>query len=119
MYKLFISLGLITSLNANLTNVLLEKDYVNKYCKGQIEFKLKDDTRVDCLTDDTAYEFDFARKWYESIGQSLYYSYMTNKQAGIYLIVTKPSDYRYVNRAKVLCEKHNIKLEIIEDLRGR
>ena len=49
-----------------------EKDYVNKYCNGYKEFVLSDKTRIDCLTDEYAIEYDYAKKWAESIGQALY-----------------------------------------------
>ena len=35
-------------------------------------------TSIDCLTSDYTVEFDFAPKWAESMGQSLYYANMTN-----------------------------------------
>ena len=77
---------------------MYEKDYVNMYCNGQIEYVLPDKTRVDCLTDEYAIEFDYAKKWAESIGQSLYYSKMTNKKPAVAIIVKKESDKKYINR---------------------
>ena len=65
MFKIII--GLLITLNLYAK----EKDYVNKYCNGQKEHKVNN-ARIDCLTDFVAYEFDFANKWYEAIGQSLY-----------------------------------------------
>lgn len=75
-----------------------ERHYQEAWCNdqnGEIEFKLKDRTRVDCLTDEFAIEFDFGKKWAESIGQSLYYSFITGKKAGVVLILTKKKHYRY------------------------
>ncbi len=63
-----------------------EADWVNAICTGQIEYRLSDKTRVDCLTDTHAIEYDFQHKWAEAIGQSLHYSLMTGKKAGITLI---------------------------------
>jgi hypothetical protein len=54
------------------SNVHPEAYYQDKWCsvnKGQTEYRLEDNTRVDCLTDTHAIEFDFAEKWAESIGQ--------------------------------------------------
>ena len=96
-----------------------EADNVNYYCsqiKGNIEYRLADKTRVDCLTEITAYEFDFAKKFYEAIGQSLYYSIKTNRNAGIYLIVQDFNDFKYINRAIVVCSKYNIELIVVEDI---
>ena len=75
-----------------------EADYVNAYCKGQIEYKLPDKTRVDCLTEEYAIEFDWAKKWAESIGQSLYYAKMTGLKPAVAIIMTSPNDERYIKR---------------------
>lgn len=77
-----------------------EKDYVNKYCRGYKEFVLDDKTRIDCLTEEYAIEFDYAKKWAESIGQALYYSKKTGKKPAVAIIISKPSDIKYVNRIK-------------------
>ena len=82
------------------TTKLKEKHYVNAYCKGQVEYKLPDRTRVDCLTDEYAIEFDYGNKWAESIGQSLYYAKKTGKKPAVALILKKPADKRYVKRIK-------------------
>ena len=71
-------------------------------CTGQIEHRLEDNTRVDCLTDEYAIEYDWAKKWAESIGQSLYYSKLTGKAPAVVLILTSPTDYRYVKRIERL-----------------
>lgn len=85
-----------------------EKDYVKKYCNGYIEFVLPDKTRVDCLTDEYAIEYDYAKKWAESIGQALYYAKKTGKKPAVALILTKPSDVKYVNRVKEAAENITI-----------
>ena len=59
-----------------------EKYYQTELCNsldGVMEQSLLDRTRVDCLTDVYAIEVDFAKKWAESVGQSLYYAAMTDK----------------------------------------
>ena len=83
----------------------LESYYVNQWCTndfGRKEAILWDMTRVDCLAKDYAVEFDFAKKWAEAVGQSLYYSQMTGKLPAITLILTSPADYRYVKRVERL-----------------
>ena len=90
-----------------------EAYYVNQWCTadfGRKEAVLWDMTRVDCLAKDYAIEFDFAKKWAESIGQSLHYSAMTGKKPGIVLIIEKEKDFVYYNRIKPLCEKYGITL---------
>ena len=64
-----------------------EADYVNMYCKGIVEYQLSDRTRVDCLTDEYAIEYDWAKKWAESIGQAMYYSKMTGKKPAVAIII--------------------------------
>ena len=78
-----------------------EKHFVEAYCKGQIEVVLPDKTRVDCLTDEYAIEFDYANKWAESIGQSLYYAKMTGKKPAVAIIMKKPTDERYIKRIEL------------------
>ena len=62
---------------------------------GVIEYRLEDGKRVDILTDKYAIEVDFARKFYEAVGQSLLYSARTDKLPGIILIVESKEDERY------------------------
>ena len=83
----------------------VESYYVNQWCTsdfGRKEAVLWDMTRVYCLTKDYAIEFDFAKKWAESIGQALYYSKMTGKAPAVVLILTSPNDYHYVKRVERL-----------------
>ena len=83
----------------------VEMYYENQWCTpdfGRKEVILWDMTRVDCMTKDYAIEFDFAKKWAEAIGQSLYYSKLTGKSPAIVLILTSPTDYRYVKRIERL-----------------
>lgn len=83
----------------------VESYYVNQWCTadfGRKEAVLWDMTRVDCLAKDYAIEFDFAKKWAESVGQALYYSKMTGKAPAVTLILTSPLDYRYVKRVERL-----------------
>lgn len=112
LVKLFIiSLILFIPTCAYSKHLHPEKYYQNIWCsqnKGETEYRLADETRVDCLTDKYAIEFDFAQKWAESIGQALYYSYRTGKVPGIVLILEKPSDHKYYERIKPLCDKYGI-----------
>ena len=92
-----------------------EAYYVSQWCTndfGKREFLLWDGTRVDCLSKDYAIEFDFAKKWAESIGQSLYYSKMTRKNPAVVLILTDISDYRFVKRVERL--NNDIKIFLIK-----
>ena len=92
-----------------------ESYYINQWCTsdfGRKEVVLWDMSRVDCLAKDYAIEFDFANKWAESIGKSLYYAKLTNKEAAIVLILNSPADYSYVKRAERL--DNGIKIFLIK-----
>lgn len=97
-----------------------EKEYQEYFCNlygGTMEVQLRDYTRVDCETENNAIEFDFAKKWAESVGQSLYYSLRTGKKAGIVLIMENPvKDKYYLMRVLDLAKEHNIDVWTMTDL---
>lgn len=98
----------------------MESDYVNEYCplwNGQIEHVLSDRTRVDCLTDTHAIEFDWCEKWAEAIGQALYYSKMTGRAPAVVLICDE-SERRFVERFKLAVPSvEEIRLEVLDKKR--
>ncbi len=75
-----------------------ERWYQEQHCNGIVEYRLPDRTRVDCLLEEYAVEYDFGRKWAEAIGQSLHYGRMTERKPGIVLIMESPKDVRYYKR---------------------
>ena len=80
-----------------------EKWYQTLWCDeqdGQAEVPMADTTRCDCITSTHAIEVDFGRKWAEAIGQSLHYSRLTGKEAGVLLILKDNSDKKYVSRLR-------------------
>ncbi len=88
-----------------------ERYYQNQWCNkvgGLQEYHLEDGTRVDCLTETHAVEFDFAKKWAESIGQALYYADMTGKRPGVVLIMEQPGDDRFKARLKRISDRYGI-----------
>ena len=83
---------------------------------GVKEYILSDKTRVDCLTKTYAIEFDFANKWAESIGQSLYYETMTDRNAGVVLIMERGAkDIKYLKRLKRVAKEHNITVWSVDE----
>ena len=75
--------------------------YQEQWCAergGRSEVVLGDGTRVDCVTDTHAVEFDFANKWAEAIGQSLHYARQTGFRAGVVLIAEDARDSRHWDR---------------------
>lgn len=98
-----------------------EASYQNAYCKahkGIEEYELKDKTRVDCLTDTNAIEFDFANKAYEAVGQALHYGIMTGKKPKVVLILDG-ADWKkqlvYYHRIKKIGETYNFDVEYVTD----
>ena len=95
-----------------------ENYYQTKWCKqnnGITEYILPDKARIDCLTKEYAIEFDFATKWAEAIGQSMYYANVMNKKPAIALIVKSKKDNKYVKRIKKA--NKNIKIILIDELK--
>ena len=92
-----------------------ERDYVAQYCDGIREFALSNRTRIDCLTDKYAIEFDFAYKWAEAVGQSLQYAYATQRDPAISLILESGTDMRFVDILVPLCDTYGIKLVLIKN----
>ena len=88
------------------------KQIASRY-NARVEVRLWDATRVDMLSDDTAWEVDWSHKWAEGIGQALYYAAVTRKRPGLVLLVRDMDrDRRYVYRAQTVCAKHGIELRI-------
>ena len=92
-----------------------EASYQTVWCKahnGITEYKNRDYTRVDCLTKDNAVEFDFAKKWAESVGQALHYQLMTGKRGKVVLILESPAEKStYYKRVEALAKKYDFDVE--------
>lgn len=98
-----------------------ELSYQHAYCSmhnGIEEYELSDKTRVDCLTDTYAIEFDFCNKAYEAVGQSLHYALMTGKKPKIVFILDskyKQQQMVYVERIKKIGQTYGIEVEYVSD----
>lgn len=128
MKKIIITLLLLIiplSVNAKTAkgHIFYEKEYQNHWCSlnnGTAEYRLPDKSRVDCVTDNYAIEFDFTNKWAEAIGQALFYANELNKTPGIVLISEKGNkDLKYIDRVNKVADKLGIMVWIIkpEDLK--
>lgn len=93
------------------TEAFPERYYQDKYCEGITEYVLPDRTRVDCLTTQHAIEYDFSNKWAESIGQSLYYSMMTGKKAGIVLIIRSTAGEKHWQKLNHIIEHYSLSID--------
>jgi len=110
----------------SFSSFAIEKEafYSNKFCSemsGKSEHVLKDLSRVDCLTDTHAYEFDWAdgMKVYEAKGQSLYYASETGKEPGIYLLIRKKNSEKHIRKVRRVIETFNLPIKlVIKDIRN-
>jgi len=101
---------LITTAQAGHLNP--EKAYQQAWCEqynGQTEVRLDDRTKVDCVTENYAVEFDFATKWAECLGQALHYANLTGKRGACVLIIEHGRDWKHFRKLRHTARKHNIK----------
>ena len=93
-----------------------ERWYQEAWCMqrgGQTEFVLPNNTRVDCLLESHAVEFDFASKWAESLGQSLHYGMWTGRRSGIVLIIEDVArDAKYIERCQHTIEHYGLPITL-------
>ena len=109
----FLFLFFVFAVPAQGARLHYEKVYQEVFCKqlgGVAEYALFDRTRVDCLTDEYAIEVDFADKWAEGVGQSLYYAEVTGRAPGILVIVESLDDVRYLKRILRLSTEYGIRI---------
>lgn len=95
----------------------LEKVYQEAWCDkngGVMEVVLDDKSRVDCLTDEYAIEFDFGNKWAEAVGQALYYAIKTEHKPGIVLILENENDMRFLTRLQAVADKFEIRVWTVD-----
>lgn len=94
-----------------------EAAHVRTWCaSGSVEHVLPDRTRVDCLTDEYAIEFDWAAKWAEGAGQAIYYGTATGRKPAVVLIVRSLNDIRHVNRLLAVAERTGLRVWLMEAL---
>jgi hypothetical protein len=92
-----------------------EKSINAKWCdrrEGISEFRTKDGTYVDCLTDIYAVEAEFDNNWKEAVGQSLHYAESTNKKAAILLIKRKKSKKDYYGELERVINKFKLPIKV-------
>lgn len=86
----------------------------------QVEVRIKDGSRVDYLADDMAIEIDWASKWAEGVGQSLFYAAMTDRDPGIILLTKdRDRDRQRIRRCHYIAQKYGISVWVEEVLPER
>lgn len=117
MKKITILINLVFCVNVLMSQTHQKERYYQdifaEAIRGKTEVVLSDGARVDIVTDTFAIEVDFAYKWAESIGQSMYYSEMLNKKTGVLLIMRNDKDDRYLNRLMKIAIKYSITVWVI------
>ena len=94
---------------------LSEKIINEQWCEernGIAEYKTKDGTYVDCITDIYAIEVEFDKNWKEAIGQSLHYAESTNKKAAILLIKKTKNQNKYIEQLIRVKKKYQLPIKV-------
>lgn len=99
----FFSVLALISFNAVAGEVEIAKKWcMQQSVNFQVEYKLEEPysmpTRVDCVVNGIAWEVEWADKWSQSPGQTLYYARRTGLKPGIVLIAKGESDVKYIKR---------------------
>lgn len=111
---IILAVGLLLTANALVHAHPKETNVVAWWCagKGEDEVELPNKTRVDCLTATHAIEADWAKMWYEAVGQSLYYASLTQKRAGILLIQRNDWDGIYYQRCLETIRFYQLSIDV-------
>ncbi len=108
------------SQTSRIQNESYYQGIVAEIINGKTEQTLSDGTRCDIITKSHAIEVDWASKWYESIGQSMWYSYQTNKRAGVVLLKKNEADSKYILRMSSLILHRNLDIDVwVYDIQTR
>jgi len=108
-------LALIIPMTSFAAHKNVERYYQDIWCaeqNGEAEIILQDKTRCDCITKTHAIEVDFAPKFYEALGQALYYAMHTGKRAGIMLIIEEKTDYKYHERLLAIIAHYGLPVDV-------
>jgi len=97
-------------------NTSSDEGYINEvWCSsvgGVDQFRTKDGTYVDCLTDEYAIEAEYDNKWKEGIGQALHYAESTNRKAAILFIKRAKSRKDYYNEMMRVINRYELPITI-------
>ena len=79
---------------------------------GIDQFRTKDGTYVDCLTDEYAVETEYDYNWKEAVGQSLHYAETTDRKAAILLIQRSSSKKNYLSELNRVIQKFDLPIKV-------
>lgn len=104
--------GVIAGAQSGNKNELYYSKKIAEELGGEAEFRTPDGSRVDILTDTTAYEVEWVYNWESAIGQSIFYGMTTNKDPGVILLLKgDPLERADYLRCLAVCGKLGIRLE--------
>jgi hypothetical protein len=111
MTYILLIVSVLFATTAHTGHLHKESEYRDAWCtKGRTEVTLHDGSRVDCLTENYAVEFDFAPKANEALGQSIHYARITGTEPAIVLIIETEKDWRHYKRIRRTANKRGVKL---------
>lgn len=79
---------------------------------GEYQFRTKDGTYVDCLTNKYAVEVEYDFNWKEAIGQSLHYAESTDRKAAILIIKHSQSKKDYLSELDRVISKFKLPIQV-------
>ena len=88
-----------------------QKEWCTKH-NGAIDYKLNDNSKVDCITDTHAVEFDYGEKWIQAMRKSRHQSLNTGKAPGIVLILENSKDKKYLHKLREITENRRLGIKI-------
>jgi len=101
---------------SSINNVFSNENQINNYwCNkndGEIQYRTKYGTYVDCLTSIYAVEVEYDYNWKEGIGQSLHYAEATGKKPAILLIKRNKSTKNYESELKSTIDFFNLPITL-------
>ena len=84
-----------------------KKEWCPKH-NGEIDYKTKDNSKVDCLTETHAIDFSAGQKWEQALIQSNRNSVGTGKIPGIVLIIENAKDKKHLKQLRSTIAKRRL-----------
>lgn len=97
--------------HASVEEIIFAREAQAKF-GGELEVRLQEGSRVDLLTETHAFEVEKSEKWKEVIGHALHYALLTDRQAGIVLIMDKPSSHKHLERLRAVIAEYRLPIEV-------
>jgi len=109
VFTILICLMVAVPASANIAKY--QKEWCAKH-NGEINYKLGNNSIVDCITDTHAIDFETADKWNPAIRKSRSQSVNSGKTPGIVLILENSKDEKYLHQLRDVVEKRRLGIKI-------